>query len=191
MMAIQLNSTTTSSARCSFVSVAASVAHELGMIEAKTGAPVPPDGVEPATWMFAEHGRSLTATQYLANLDAMHRYARRLHAWWEHNDILITPTMSEPAPPIGELKGADVERIVRLVPYTAPYNVSGQPGIALPLHWTRDGLPIGIQLVSPLRRRRRALSGSPHRSRPRRRGSGAVQPFMPSFRHPISRPTVN
>jgi amidase len=40
-------------------------------------------------------GRALTATQYLANLDEMHRYARRLSAWWEHNDILITPTMSE------------------------------------------------------------------------------------------------
>jgi amidase len=130
------------------VSVAASVAHELDIIAARIGQPVPPDGVEPATWLFAERGRALTATQYLANLDDMHRYARRLHSWWDDNDILITPTMSEAAPPIGELKGADVERIVRLVPYTAPYNISGQPGIALPLHWTSEGLPLGIQLIS-------------------------------------------
>ncbi|HUP73683.1 MAG TPA: amidase [Acidimicrobiales bacterium] len=130
------------------VSVAASVAHELDIIAARTGEPVPPDGVEPATWLFAERGRALTATQYLANIDDMHRYARRLASWWEDNDILITPTMSEAAPPIGELKGADVERIVRLVPYTAPYNITGQPGIALPLHWTSDGLPLGIQLIS-------------------------------------------
>ena len=110
------------------VSVAASVAHELEIIAARTGEPVPPDGVEPATWFFAERGRALTATQYLANIDEMHRYARRLHSWWEHNDILITPTMSEAAPPIGELKGADVERIVRLVPYTAPYNITWSAG---------------------------------------------------------------
>jgi amidase len=130
------------------ISVAASVAHELDIIEQHTGAPVPQDGVEAATWLFAERGRSLSATQYLANLDDMHRYARRICQWWDDNDILITPTMSEAAPPIGELKGVDVERIVRLVPYTAPYNITGQPGLALPLHWTSDGLPLGIQLIA-------------------------------------------
>ena len=130
------------------VSVAASVAHELAGIAARTGAPVPREGVEPATWAFAERGRALTAPEYLANLDEMHRYSMRLSTWWETNDLLVTPTMSEPAPEIGTLKGADVERIVRLVPYTSPYNVSGQPGIALPLHWTAEGLPLGIQLVA-------------------------------------------
>ena len=85
---------------------------------------------------------------YLANLDAMHRYSHRARPWWETNDLLVTPTMSEPPPEIGTLKGADIERIVRLVPYTSPYNVSGQPGIALPLHWTPEGLPLGIQLVA-------------------------------------------
>lgn len=130
------------------VSVASSVAHELNSIEARLGYPCPPSGIEPATWHFAEMGRALSATQYLANLDAMHRYSRRLCAWWESNDLLITPTMAEPAPPIGELKGADVERIVRLVPYTSPFNVSGQPGFALPLYWTTGGLPVGIQLIA-------------------------------------------
>ena len=130
------------------VSVAASVAHELETIARKTGAPVPADGVEPATWAFAERGRALSAPEYLANLDAMHRYAHRIASWWDTNDLLVPPTMSEAPPAIGTLKGADVERIVRLVPYTSPYNVSGQPAIALPLYWTEEGLPLGIQLVA-------------------------------------------
>ena len=132
------------------VSVAVSVARELAIIEEHTGTPVEPDGVEPATWMFAERGRALSAVEYVANVDAMHRYSRTLLSWWDHdgNDLLLTPTMAEPAPPVGELKGASVERIVRLVPYTSPYNVSGQPAIALPLYWTADGMPLGIQLVA-------------------------------------------
>src|SRR5262249_51887941 len=97
----------------------------------------------------AEAGRALTATAYLANLDGLHRAARQIASWWaEGHDVLVTPTMSEAPPLVGELKGADVERIVRLVPYTSPYNISGQPGIALPLHWTPGGLPMGVQLVA-------------------------------------------
>ena len=61
--------------------------------------------------------------------------------------MLVTPTMSEAPPPVGELKGAPVERIVALVPYTSPFNVSGQPAIALPLYWNDEGLPLGVQLV--------------------------------------------
>ena len=104
--------------------------------------------------MFAERGRATSAVDYVANIDAMHRYSRTLCSWWDDdgNDLLITPTMAEAAPPIGELKGASVERIVRLVPYTSPYNVSGQPGIALSLHWTDDEMPVGIQLIAPIGR---------------------------------------
>ena len=35
-----------------------------------------------------------------------------------------------------------------VVLYTAPFNISGQPAISLPMHWTEDGLPVGVQLVA-------------------------------------------
>ena len=101
------------------------------------------------TWTFYENGRNLAATAYLDNLDALPRYTRQLCQWWaDGNDVLVTPTMAEVPPRIGELKGAPVERIVRLVPYTSPFNVSGQPGIALPLYWNDEGLPLGVQLIA-------------------------------------------
>jgi amidase len=102
---------------------------------------------------MAERGRSLSAAEYLKTIDALHGYGRRLRSWWRElpgedgYDILVTPTMAEPAPPIGSIKGASIDRIVRLVPYTMSYNVSGQPAIGLPLHWTAEGLPMGVQLV--------------------------------------------
>jgi amidase len=130
------------------VSVMASVAHELEGYSRAVGAPIRPGDVEDATWLFYEQGRKLTATEYLDNVDALYRYARELCGWWEDgNDVLVTPTMAEVPPPIGELKGAPVERIVRLVPYTSPFNVSGQPAIALPLYWNDEDLPLGVQLV--------------------------------------------
>jgi amidase len=129
------------------------VARTLDDYAAWTGDVVQETDVEPATWAMAERGRSLSASAYLGAREALFVYARRLRGWWRElagetgYDVLVTPTMAEPPPPIGSLQGADVERIVRLVPYTMPYNLSGQPAIGLPLHWTRDGLPLGIQLV--------------------------------------------
>ncbi|MBW2427170.1 MAG: amidase [Deltaproteobacteria bacterium] len=137
----------------SSIPVASSVARQLDAFAEMTGDVVTEADVEPATWAMAQRGWALSAPEYLRAHDALHGYGRRLRSWWrevegeEGYDILVTPTMAEPPPPIGSLKGADVERIVRLVPYTMPYNLSGQPAIGLPLHWTPEGLPLGIQLV--------------------------------------------
>jgi amidase len=133
--------------------VAASVARELAGFERATGDRVTPEDVEPATWAMAERGRALGAAEYLQVLDGLHAFGRRLRSFWRELpgepgfDVLLTPTMAEPAPAIGSLRGAGVERILQLVPYTMPYNLSGQPAIGLPLHWSADGLPVGIQLV--------------------------------------------
>ena len=76
-------------------------------------------------------------------------------AWWHPSDgvagfdVLVTPTIATPPPPIGYLsepgKGASV---FELLQYTAQFNVTGQPAISLPLHLTADGLPVGVQFVA-------------------------------------------
>mgnify|MGYP005821064279 CR=1 FL=1 len=69
-------------------------------------------------------------------------------------DLLLTPTLGEPPLMIGELEAGDggpmqsMRRAAEFVPFTPPFNISGQPAISVPLWWNDEGLPIGIQLVA-------------------------------------------
>jgi amidase len=81
---------------------------------------------------------------------------RRLATWWESGfDLLVTPTQAAPPPPIGYIRSTADDPLLafmRSAPYgacTLPFNMSGQPAISLPLHWTPEGLPIGVQVVGP------------------------------------------
>ena len=113
------------------------------------------EDVEPATWAVAELGRTVSGTQFVASLYAMHQYSARVQRWWAEGwDLLVTPTIPEPPPPLGEYAAQPdnplwpVTRAVVEVAYTIAFNITGQPAVSLPLHWTTDGLPVGVQLVA-------------------------------------------
>ena len=64
----------------------------------------------------------------------------------------MTPTLGAPPPKLGWFtENGPLEegaRITSFIPYTAQFNMTGQPAVSLPLHWTDDGLPVGVQLVA-------------------------------------------
>ena len=67
-------------------------------------------------------------------------------------DAILTPTLAQPPSKVGGLRNdadpaQDFENQKRFTPFTAPYNMSGQPAVSIPLHWNDDGLPIGVQLI--------------------------------------------
>jgi amidase len=135
------------------------VAWNLDYWSRKTGREVTEAGVEPSTWALAEMGRSLKAAEYLSALEHQQVTARRAAAWWvDGYDLLLTPTMGEPPTPLGDFapeSGNPAAAIFRSIPtagFAAFFNSSGQPAISLPLHWSDEGLPIGVQLVAPLGR---------------------------------------
>jgi amidase len=112
--------------------------------------------VEPVTWWLVEAGRSVSAPEWLAAHEWLQRYSRRVVGWWApygEFDLLLTPTIAEPPPVLGQFGSTPdnplqgLLRAAALVPFTPPFNVTGQPAISLPLHWSRAGLPIGVQLV--------------------------------------------
>jgi len=118
------------------------------------GRPVTEDDVEPLTWAMASASDGLTAVDYAQSIQAGAHFTRRMAAFWEDHDLLVTPTLGEPPPLVGELEPppgdpfATQRRVASLVPFTTHFNVTGQPAISLPLHVGPSGLPIGVQLVA-------------------------------------------
>jgi amidase len=129
-------------------------AHELDVIGEMIGEPVTAEGVEAGTWAVAELGRSVTGAQYLAGREGLHAHARAVIRWWDDWDLLLTPTVPELAPTLGQF-GAEPDnplagllRSTATVAFTAVFNSTGQPAISLPLARSAAGLPIGMQLVA-------------------------------------------
>jgi amidase len=107
--------------------------------------------LETPTWESAERGRATSGSEYLAAVNRLHAFSRQIATWWETGfDVLVTPTLATPPPRLGYLIAPEFARIrlIQTMPFTAQFNVTGQPAISLPLHWGSEGLPIGIQFVA-------------------------------------------
>jgi amidase len=125
---------------------------QLGVV---VGREIGPDDVEPLTWALAAEGRRRTAAEYLISVSQHQLVSRMVAGWFESGfDLLLTPTLGEPPPPLGSFDDSGEDPVAALLrgaqtaAFTANFNVSGQPAISLPLHWGEDGLPNGIQLVA-------------------------------------------
>jgi amidase len=130
-------------------------ARDLAYWSERTGRTIGACDVEPMIWGLAEIGRSISAPDYVRAIDALHTLTRRTAAWWAGGfDLLLTPTLPEPPPTLGQFDATAEEpmrgfaRGGEFVTFTLPFNVTGQPAISLPLHWNEAGLPIGVQLVA-------------------------------------------
>lgn len=109
--------------------------------------------MENGSWLQYQRGRRLSAVDFDAAVRRLHSWTRDVVRWWyEGHDILVLPTLATPPPRLGFLtEGNETLRRSRLaatIPFTPPFNVTGQPAISIPAHWTSDGLPVGVQLVA-------------------------------------------
>lgn len=119
------------------------------------GTPVDPAREElllPLTRWLRRRGQGISATEYAAALSSLQTAARTLIAATAAYDAVLTPTLAQPPALVGGLRDdadphGDFGAQGRFTPYTAVYNLTGQPAISLPLHSDRNGLPIGVQLI--------------------------------------------
>ncbi len=131
--------------------------------------------MEPITWLLGLLGRTYTAADFAAARHGWNESARRMGRFHQTYDLLLTPTLAAPPVRIGELAPKPFEKnLLRVVnrfglgglirrsgmvdklaekslektPYTQLANLTGQPAMSVPLHWTAEGLPCGVQFIA-------------------------------------------
>jgi amidase len=103
---------------------------------------------------LVESAESTSAADYARAVGRLQALARRVVAFWQEVDVVLTPTLASPPVPIGWQDAVEgpIEQLLRnaeFTPFTSIANLTGQPAVSLPLHWTVEGLPVGVQAIGP------------------------------------------
>lgn len=115
-----------------------------------------PQVLEATILACVEYARTLSVFDVVAAEAICNSVNRSVGAFFSNYDVLLTPTVGGPPPPLGYLDANDasldmlgwLEKLFALIPFTPVFNVTGQPAISLPLAQDTNGLPIGLQFVA-------------------------------------------
>jgi amidase len=134
-----------------------------------------PSDVEGSTWALNLLGRAFSAGQFVLSMREWNTFSRQMAGFLEKRDCYLTPTLAAPPVRIGELKLNPVEKLLMGIvnalnlggllrlsgmadaiamkslaktPFTQLANLTGLPAMSVPLHWTSEGLPCGVQFVA-------------------------------------------
>jgi Asp-tRNA(Asn)/Glu-tRNA(Gln) amidotransferase A subunit family amidase len=130
--------------------IAASVVANIEGEAARRGRPIEEHEIEALTWAMYRRGQGVSGGDYVRGLAAIHAYGRAVAALFEDYDVLLLAVLGGPAIPIGWLTERGVngtERLFNFMPNTQAFNNTGQPCMSMPLAWSAEGLPLGIQFV--------------------------------------------
>jgi amidase len=116
---------------------------------------VPPEQrpmLRPLTRWLGDQAAEVGAVDFGFAVAELRRVAAVALRALEPYDAVLTPTLAAPPAPVGSIRddddpAGDFENQKRFTPYTSAWNVTGMPAVSLPLHWTDDGLPVGVMLA--------------------------------------------
>ncbi len=120
-----------------------------------TGREPTPEDVEPLTWMLWEHALNQDTINYLTAQYRLETVARSMVQELAEFDVVLTPVLAQRPLLVGEMNGLGADpmgnfrKSGHFTPFTAVFNVTGQPAISLPLYQGDDGLPTAVQLAGP------------------------------------------
>ena len=109
--------------------------------------------VEPLSWMIWTGLKERSPVDYLLARTQLTAYSRAIVALWNDYDAVLTPALAQRPVRIGEIDACGDEpwegfrRSGQFTPYTAIFNITGQPAISLPLFHGEDGLPVAVQIA--------------------------------------------
>ncbi|MEZ6186503.1 MAG: amidase [Planctomycetota bacterium] len=151
------------------------VAAEVRAAAAEAGRTPGASDLEPATWLLALLGEEYAAADFAQALRELKLMGHEVAPFFQRYDAYLTPTLAQQPLEVGTLLPSGVEKSLlilltrlkaggalkamgaldklaqnawRFTPFTTLYNVTGQPGMSVPLAMSRAGLPIGVQLVA-------------------------------------------
>jgi len=107
--------------------------------------------IDPGLVLFVERNQDRLATEFVRASVELAEYWHAIRPFFEQYDLLLTPTVAVPPLEVGqfgvrEIAGVKVSPL-GWMPFTYPFNITGQPAASVPCGWTDDGLPIGLQIV--------------------------------------------
>ena len=112
------------------------------------------DELEPLTWAGIRRGQERSGEEVMGALRTLRDRCREILEFFDEVDVYLTPVMGTPPPRIGyidpvNLPPRDVgRRQADVFPFTPPFNFTGQPAMSVPLAWSSDGLPLGMQFAA-------------------------------------------
>jgi len=151
------------------------VAASLKDMEALLGRKIKMGDVEPSTYILGLLGKAITAEDFVLSIREWDKAANQMEAFHDTYDFYVTPTTAYPPSKIGELDmnafenylihivgtfhlqrvvkklgmiDQMVENNLKRTPFTQLANLTGQPAMSVPLHMTKEGLPVGVQFMS-------------------------------------------
>jgi amidase len=143
--------------RALVVGWAAGLAQRAAVLERALGRAPSEETLEACTFAMLQLGGTITAVQLLDAYGDCNAVGRAIGSFFEDAEVLLLPSAAKVPWKLGELDQNDssldgpgwVRKLFdHYVPFTAMFNITGQPAISLPLGWTDSGLPVGVQLVA-------------------------------------------
>ena len=113
------------------------------------------DTLEAVTLACYEDGKRRTAAELLNSMAHGNTLSRHVGGFFENFDAFVSPIQSRPPAPHGEINQNRAgmtamewtQQVFGYVPFTPIFNSTGNPAVSLPMHWTPNDLPIGVQIA--------------------------------------------